>query len=139
MANDKAKASPAQAETTTEAALSERGDAERELVEEQAAAAETAEERRTRQAERAQELKSVPDGAQAPTEKSTRGGDTTFARSRFLDPVEGPALTGHPHHVIVGALHLDDQEYQSVEDVQKKIETWIGTEVGVPADGSDQG
>lgn len=133
------KASSAEEETATAAALAERGDAERDLVEEQTEAAETAEQKRERQSARAQELRSVPEGAAAPTEKTARGGDTQFSRSRFLDPAEGPALTGYAHHVIAGALHLDDAEYQSVESVQGKVEAWLQTEVGVPADGTDQG
>lgn len=127
----------ASAEAATEAELHARGDAEREAVQEQTEAVQTAEERREAQQERASTLKSVPEGALPPSEKTTKGGETTFARARFLDPYEGPALTGHEAHVIAGALHLDDAEYLSVADVQQKVETWLATPVTTGE--SDQG
>jgi hypothetical protein len=139
VAKETPDASPAEAETATMAALSEPGDAgEQTQIEQQYQQAAEAEASRE-QAQEA-ELKNAPEGAAAPTEKSAKsGGEVSYARSRFLDPTEGPVLTGLEHHVIAGALFLDGTEYQTVADVQAAAEAWLTTPVGAPADESDQG
>lgn len=87
-------------------------------IEDEAGAAEV----RERAAERAAVLKSVPEGALAPTEKQTRGGETAYQREWLIANAQN--MVGRDGHVVVGALHGDTREYLTVKEVQKAIQDW---------------
>lgn len=116
---------------TDAAAAAERAEAARaegaERVEEQQEDEEVAAARRERESEQASQLKSVPDGALPPTERTKRNGDTSYQRDWLIANAQ-PVL-GHDAHVVVGALHGDDREYLTVAEATKQIETWLATPV----------
>lgn len=116
-----------EAEAATAQALAER-EGEAQAVEEQAATEAEAAEKRAKAQASALELKSVPDGAQPPTEKEV-GGTTQFSRQFLLD--NSTDLLGHPSHVVAGALYGDSREYMSVEDAQTTIDAWLAAPVAV--------
>lgn len=121
----------AKAKETDAAASAERAEdareGEAERAEEQMGEEEEAAAKREREAERALNLKSVPDGALAPTEKVNSKGETQFAREWLIANSQG--VLGHDSHVVVGALHGDSDEYMTVAQATKKIDTWLNTEV----------
>lgn len=102
---------------------------EREIAEEQNELEAEAADKRARQQEQAGELKSVPDGALPPTEKTTRSGETAFARQWLIDNAQN--VLGCDGHVVVGALHGDDREYLTVKEAEKAIDSWLNTVVTV--------
>lgn len=126
----------AQAQAAAEQQREDRAD-EAEAAEDQAETAAEAEERRERERERASGLKSVPEGAGPPTEKTTRAGDTQFARDRLI--AEGAALTGYEPHVLAGALHEVDKEYLTVAEANKLVEQWLQRPALMGSTTADQG
>lgn len=121
-----------EAEAAAEAQVREReGEAE-------AAAAQQEEEtsaaaKRARAAEKASELKAVPEGAAAPTEKTPAGGgDTQFQRAWVLEHAD--ALVGYPAHVVAGALYGNDQEYLTVAEVKAACAAWLDREIPTTPD-----
>lgn len=124
---------PAAASTAESEAAAREGEAEQ--VEEQMAEEESAAVKREAQAQRAAQLKSVPEGALAPTEKTTRSGETQFQRDRLIR--EAQPLLGYDSHVVVGALHGDSREYLTVDQAKSRIEEWLSTVVTVHPDDPD--
>lgn len=122
------EADAAGAAAAAEAAVADEHAAqERQIAEEQAQEEETAAAKRERQQERAADLRSVPEGALPPTEKTTRGGDSQFARQWLIDNSQN--MLGCDSHVVVGALHGDDREYLTVKEATKAIEQWLDSVV----------
>jgi hypothetical protein len=125
VAPPRSASSRSQTEAATEQQQTAReGEAER--VEEEMIEEETAEERRQREEARAEQLKSVPEGAQAPLERTTRGGETAFKRDHLL--ANARALTEHEEHVLVGALHGDDREYLTATEAQRAADDFLDRE-----------
>lgn len=98
---------------------------EREDVQNLTDAEETAEAKR--ELEKAAGLKSVPEGALPPTEKTTRSGETVFTREWLIANAQN--VLGHDSHVVVGALHGDDREYLSVKEATQAVDAWLNTVV----------
>jgi hypothetical protein len=125
-----AKPTQQEAAAASEAAAADEARAEElGITEEQQDLEADAADKRARQQEQAAELKSVPEGALAPTEKTTRSGETTFARQWLIDNAQN--VLGYDGHVVVGALHGDDREYLTVKETTKAIESWLGSVVSV--------
>lgn len=101
--------------------------AEREAVDEAVAEEAQAAERREAQSDKAAELKSVPEGALAPLEKLGQDGTVSYAHDYLI--AHALELTGHPSHVMVGALYGSTKEYISAADATKLADTWLDTEI----------
>lgn len=102
----------------------------------QQAEAEQAEERRARQVEKAEALKSVPEGAAAPNEKSARSGDTAFRQDWLVENAYN--VLGVPPFEVVGAFYGWGQEYVTVSEAQKKIEEYRARVVTVHPDDAEE-
>lgn len=62
-----------------------------------------------------------------PSSEIERDGVTKFERSWVLRHAQ--ALTGHQQHIVVGALHGNDQDYFSADEVKSLVEKWLGQKV----------
>lgn len=54
--------------------------------------------------------------------------DAGFSRERLLGP-EGGDISGHPAHVIAGALHGDDQDSYTRDEVEAKVAAFLKREI----------
>jgi uncharacterized membrane protein YdbT with pleckstrin-like domain len=107
-----------------------------EQVRDQQADEARAAERRQAQTERAATLKSVPEGAAAPTEKQTRSGDTSFQQEWLV--ANAWNVLGYEPHVVTGAFHGWAKEYVTPEEATKRIEEWLNTTVTVHPDDQEE-
>lgn len=107
-----------------------------EKVEEQQAEEATAQERRARQVERAESLKSVPEGAAAPNEKSTRSGETAFRQEWLVENAYN--VLDVPPFEVVGAFYGWGQEYVTVAEAKQKIEEYRARVVTVHPDDAEE-
>lgn len=71
-------------------------------------------------------LPSRADKAAAKREAAQR--EPRFERSRLVDPNEGQAITGHPAHVVAGALHDVEGEEFTRAEVGGLIDAFLGRE-----------
>lgn len=95
-------------------------------VEEEIDDALDAEEKRERERERVENLKSTPKDSAAPTQRSVKGGDTAYAVERLI--AEADEFLGEPPHVVAGALYGIDKEYLTVGEAQKLVSNFMSSE-----------
>ena len=63
-----------------------------------------------------------------PTQKEGEGGATAYHRDRLMGP-EAVDLTGHPGHVVAGALADVEDDYLTTDEAKAKIDAWLGREI----------
>lgn len=124
MAGKRTQPDAAAAETAEEESVGAIGDTgpDADAVAEQQEKADKAEAKRESQAEKAEGLKSVPEGAAAPNEKVTPSGETQFRQAWLIENAY-PVL-GVPPWEVVGAFHGNDQEYLTVDEAQKVLDAY---------------
>jgi hypothetical protein len=93
-----------------------------DLAADQMASEEKAEAKREREAERAESLKSVPEGAAAPNEKLLRSGETVFRQQWLIDNAWN--VLNIPPFEVAGAFHGVEQEYLSVKDAERLVDDY---------------
>lgn len=96
-------------------------------VEAQQEADATASQRRAREAARATQKKTYPEGALPPSQKVAQDGTKSYAVQRLIR--EADSFMGHPSHVVAGALHDCEHEYLTIEDAADRVEDWLARPV----------